>query len=99
MLRSLRLAGRSAVALSTVGAGAYAFCAPAPESLASQRPPTIVKSAVPSPPITLEYFALRGLGELARMLLEVSGVPYDCVFHYGSGAHKVRNNLPPWSRA
>ena len=91
MLRSLRVAGRTAVALSTAG-GAYAFCAPAPESLAAQRPPSVVKATVPSPPVILEYFALRGLGELPRLLLEVAGVPYDCVFHYGTGAYKEYTN-------
>ena len=41
-------------------------------------------------PLTLEYFALRGLGELPRLILEASGLPYDCVFHYLEGDWKPR---------
>ena len=39
-------------------------------------------------PITLEYFAIRALGELPRLLLEVLEVPYDSVYHFGGGYYK-----------
>ena len=39
-------------------------------------------------PITLEYFCLRALGELPRLLLEVCDVPYDTVYHYLGGYFK-----------
>ena len=39
-------------------------------------------------PITLEYFCLRALGELPRLLLEVLDVPYDAVYHYLGGHFK-----------
>mmetsp|Transcript_18500 Transcript_18500/g.58548 ORF Transcript_18500/g.58548 Transcript_18500/m.58548 type:complete len:277 (-) Transcript_18500:355-1185(-) len=91
MLRSLRFAGRAALAFGSVGAG-FAACLPAPESFATPRPPTVVRStgfsAASEPPLILEYFALRGLGELARLVLECAGVPYDCVFHFQDGAYQ-----------
>jgi glutathione S-transferase len=51
------------------------------------------------PRFTLEYFALRGLGEQARLLLEASGTAYDSVFYFqGPGsdykAHAPHGQLP-----
>jgi hypothetical protein len=88
MQRTLRLAGRAALAFGTIGVGCAA-CVPAPESFATPRPPTVVRSpgfSASEPPLILEYFALRGRGELARLILESAGVPYDCVFHFYDGA-------------
>ena len=48
----------------------------APQSLAANMPPTVVVRAADDPHVkpemTLEYFALRGLGELPRLILEVN---------------------------
>ena len=53
-----------------------------PESLAANVPPTVVsKTADGAPEITLEYFCLRGLGELPRLILEVTGKP--CRIEHG----------------
>lgn len=40
------------------------------------------------PTITLEYFCLRGLGELPRLILEVTGTPYHNVFHFMQSKYK-----------
>jgi len=37
-----------------------------------------------APAATLEYFVLRGLGELPRVLLEHAGANYDSVFHWSN---------------
>jgi glutathione S-transferase len=59
----------------------------APKGLSSVHPPTVVQltRAIPGeaePGITIEYFALRALGELPRLILESTGTPYKSVFHY-----------------
>ena len=75
--------------------GALAACDSAPPvGLAEKRRSTVVlrpgSGVHTSSPLTLEYFALRGLGELPRLVLEVTGLPYDCVFHYMQGDWKSR---------
>jgi len=83
-----------AATFATAGALARASCDSAPPvGLAEQRRATVVHrpgSGVHTSPLTLEYFALRGLGELPRLILEASGLPYDCVFHYLEGDWKPR---------
>jgi len=90
---------RVGIAASVAAAGAATLqrraaeshaAAPAPESLAAQRPPSVVRVApLDDPPdVTLEYFALRGLGELPRLILELTGIPYDSVYHFGTGVYK-----------
>jgi len=76
-------------------AGALASCDSAPPvGLAEKRQSTVVhrpgSGVHTSSPLTLEYFALRGLGELPRLILEVTGLPYDCVFHFLQGDWKSR---------
>ena len=46
-----------------------------------------LRAGVPAE-ITLEYFALRGLGEIPRLLLEVLEVPYTSVFHFAGNLYK-----------
>ena len=60
-----------------------------------EHPPTVLQRQAEWPlrcgdpvPITLEYFCLRALGELPRLLLEVCDVPYDTVYHYLGGYFK-----------
>ena len=47
----------------------------------------------------LEYLALRGLGEVPRLLLEVAGVDYDCVLYFhggaGGGSGRVVSSVNP----
>lgn len=85
-----------AAALAVAGGGFavnidVAECAgvKAPKSLAAKMPPTVIVKADgdAKPEITLEYFALRGLGELPRLILEATGTPYNSVMHY---------SLPEW---
>ena len=66
-----------------------------PKSLAAKLPPTVITNAEgdATPEITLEYFALRGLGELPRLILEVTGTPYNSVFHY-SGEPSYKQYAP-----
>ena len=40
------------------------------------------------PADSAEYFALRGLGEIPRLLLEVLEVPYSSVFHFAGNLYK-----------
>ena len=94
------LAWRSAARVAATAAiGAFAapaLCEPRqgpPTSLAAKRPPSIVTftggaGAESHPSITLEYFALRGLGELPRLILEATGTPYNSVFHFGESKYK-----------
>ena len=42
---------------------------------------TLVWPGNSKPEITLEYFCLRGLGELPRLILEATSTPYISVFH------------------
>ena len=63
-----------------------------PKGLMEKRKPTVVTysgDSAESPSLTLEYFALRGLGELPRLILEATGTAYHCVFHYSSGGYKA----------
>ena len=96
MLRLRRHVGFAAT-FAAASALARASCDSAPPvGLAEQRRATVVHrpgSGVHTRgtvPLTLEYFALRGLGELPRLILEASGLPYDCVFHYLEGDWKPR---------
>lgn len=90
--RSLLLRAVPTAAAATGLFAAGAVCEPAPEGFFAQRGPSIVHRLVdtPSPeaPVVLEYFALQGLGELSRLILEVTGMPYDSVFHFGTGVYK-----------
>ena len=83
------------MAATFAAAGALASCDSAPPvGLAEKRQSTVVhrpgSGVHTSSPLTLEYFALRGLGELPRLILEVTGLPYDCVFHFLQGDWKSR---------
>tara|TARA_B100000524_G_scaffold312461_1_gene189413 strand:+ start:4587 stop:5414 length:828 start_codon:yes stop_codon:yes gene_type:complete len=81
-----------AVGLATGLFAGSAACEGAPEGLFAQHKPTILRrpADVPTaePPVVLEYFALQGLGELSRLVLEVTGTAYESVFHFGTGAYK-----------
>ena len=86
--------GAAAVTLGSLILGSNlhrAECAqqiPAPQGLAAKHPPTVL-TVGESPEITLEYFCLRGLGELPRLILETTGTPYTSVFHYsGTPSYK-----------
>ena len=94
------LAWRSAARVAATAAiGAFAapaLCEPRqapPTSLAAKRPASVVTftggaGEESHPSITLEYFALRGLGELPRLILEATGTPYHSVFHFGDSEYK-----------
>ena len=95
-----RLASRSAV----IGAGAIAFnciapvqCDAAsdlgiPTGLGSKHPNSVVSfsgfNKDEPPSLTLEYWCLRGLGELGRLILEATGTPYNSVFHFSGSNYK-----------
>ena len=73
------------------GRVASADCQSAPSSAAGPKglrtlhPPTVCTkkhSPFDNPRLTLEYFALRGLGELPRLILEATDTPYNAVFHF-----------------
>ena len=88
-----RVAGRAAAATLGASFAAPVFCESPPESLATARPATVctfkgADGLEENPSITLEYFALRGFGELPRLVLEVTGTPYHSVFHFGEFAFK-----------
>jgi hypothetical protein len=52
-----------------------------PQSISAPHPPTVLHSQRDEKSrFTLEYFALRGLGELPRLMLEATGTPYTSVF-------------------
>lgn len=80
------------MALSLGSGLADCAAAPAPKGLGSQHPSTVIVKKAPGdnakPPITLEYFCLQGLGELPRLILEVTDTPYTSVFHYLQGKWK-----------
>ena len=92
-----RAARRLVPAAVVAGGATIASCASSepPFGLRAQRPPSVVKrdaewplrAGVPAE-ITLEYFALRGLGEIPRLLLEVLEVPYSSVFHFAGNLYK-----------
>jgi glutathione S-transferase len=89
--RHVRMA---AIGMAACGALARASCDSAPPiGLGEQRRATVVHrpgTVHTGTPLTLEYFALRGLGELPRLILEATGLPYDCVFHYLGGEWRSR---------
>jgi len=41
-----------------------------------------------APPKTLHYFAIQGLGELPRLLLEYTQTPYDSIMYFGRKKYK-----------
>jgi len=90
MLRSLRRPIAAAATLAA--ASALASCEPAPKGLMAQRKASVVHRAGvgTSEPLILEYFALQALGEVPRLILEVTGLPYDCVFHFADGEWRSR---------
>ena len=46
------------------------------------------------PPVQLVYLALRGLAELPRLMLEVSGTPYTGIYHGKSDLVAAKPDLP-----
>eukprot|EP00304_Pavlova_gyrans_P002324 CAMPEP_0206041972 /NCGR_PEP_ID=MMETSP1466-20131121/6274_1 /ASSEMBLY_ACC=CAM_ASM_001126 /TAXON_ID=44452 /ORGANISM="Pavlova gyrans, Strain CCMP608" /LENGTH=309 /DNA_ID=CAMNT_0053416677 /DNA_START=27 /DNA_END=956 /DNA_ORIENTATION=- len=42
----------------------------------------LVASGLSAEPMTLHYFAIRGLGELPRLMLELCQIPYDSVMYW-----------------
>ena len=94
-----RLVARSAV----IGAGASLFILPArcdaasdlgiPTGLGSKHPNSVVtfpgsSKQDPHPSLTLEYWCLRALGELPRLILEATDTPYNAVFHFAGSSYK-----------
>ena len=75
--RTLLRGGAAALTFgATYALNSQADCAAikAPQSLGANIPPTVVVKAADNhakPELTLEYFCLRGLGELPRLILEV----------------------------
>jgi hypothetical protein len=98
MFHRLRIAGRpAAAAAAAAAAGALyagsqlAGCKAAPTLLGADIPASFVnrgREQLPGDELVLEYFALQGLGELSRLILEVTGTPYTSVFHFGRGQYK-----------
>jgi glutathione S-transferase len=46
------------------------------------------------PPVRLVYLALRGLGELPRVMLEASGMPYEGVYYGKADLVAAKPSLP-----
>lgn len=99
MLRRLLTPARSVA----IGLGASLLMAPArcdaasdlgiPTGLGSKRPNSVVTfpgahKQDPKPSLTIEYWCLRALGELPRLILEATGTPYNSVFHFASSNYK-----------
>ena len=62
-----------------------------PQGIGEDRPRVIVRARFPGknqPPKELHYFCLQVLGELPRLLLEVSQTPYDSIMYFGKGEYK-----------
>ena len=70
--------GRAAALL--LGAAAAASALDAPTGLSSSHPRVVLRhrpEGAPFEGVELHYFCLRGLGELPRLMLEVTGTAYD----------------------
>jgi len=64
----------------------------APTGLTADHPRVVCRARFPGKedvPKELHYFYLRALGEVPRMLLEVSETPYDSVMYFGKGEFKA----------
>ncbi|KAJ1637799.1 hypothetical protein T492DRAFT_1140357 [Pavlovales sp. CCMP2436] len=65
---------------------------PHPRSVAEFRPadwtPNLIASGLSAEPLTLHYFAIRGLGELPRLMLELAQMPYDSVMYWDTKEFK-----------
>ena len=62
-----------------------------PHGMAVDHPRVICRARFPGkdqPPKELHYFCLQVLGELPRLLLEVSQTPYDSIMYFGKGEYK-----------
>ena len=100
MLRLLRMRGATRCGIAVAAAAAIgigqASCEAAlpPTGLAAAHPSTIVTARAEKPSLTLEYFCLRGLGELPRLVLEATGTPYNSVFHFASGGVNWKDYSP-----
>ena len=93
MFRALRRPIAAAATLAAAGAALVSCDAAQPKGLNEQRKASVVArpgTRADVSPLTLEYFALRGLGEVPRLILEVTGLPYRCVFHYLDGEWRSR---------
>ena len=63
-----------------------------PKGLGDSHPRVVCKARFAGKdqaPKELHYFCLQGLGELTRLLLEVSQTPYDSVMYFGLGEYKT----------
>ena len=90
LLRGGTAAGAAVAALSFNSQATDCAIATPPTSLAAAHDATVLvkkdSTDRSEPEITLEYFCLRGLGELPRLVLETTGIPYKSVFHFGEPA-------------
>jgi len=61
-----------------------------PKTLFTEHPRVIhrVRFGKDNVPKTLHYFALRGLGEIPRLLLEYTETPYNSVMYFGTNEYK-----------
>lgn len=94
LVASRRWAVAAAGAVATCMGTQLADCKAAPKSLAADLGPTFITTSrnnlsqtlepcdTEASELTLEYFALQGLGELGRLILEMTGTPYTSVFHF-----------------
>jgi glutathione S-transferase len=48
----------------------------------------LIASGLSTEPFTLHYFAIRGLGELPRLMMELAQIPYDSVMYWDSTEYK-----------
>jgi len=99
-----RLVAPAARAAAVLGVGAsFLLVAPAhcdaasslgiPTGLGSKHPNSVVtfpgaEKQDPKPSLTIEYWCLRALGELPRLILEATGTPYNSVFHFSGSNYK-----------
>ncbi|KAG8469850.1 hypothetical protein KFE25_006305 [Diacronema lutheri] len=66
---------------------------PHPRAVVRFRPadwsPVLIASGLSAEPYTLHYFAIRGLGELPRLMLELAQMPYDSVLYWDTKEFKA----------
>ena len=65
---------------------------PHPRSIVRFRPADwsskLIASGLSAEPLTLHYFAIRALGELPRLMLELAQIPYDSVMYWNTTEYK-----------
>ena len=74
-----------------LGAATATSALDAPTGLSSSHPRVVLRhrpEGAPFEGVELHYFCLRGLGELPRLMLEVTGTAYDSVMYFDTKEYK-----------